>query len=337
MDRRRALGSLAATVAALGDTRLSFAAAAGETAAPAVPRDMPYRSLGRTGVRVSAIGLGGYHIGIQKDRAESIRIIRHAIDHGINFLDNCWDYNDGESESRMGDALKDGYRGRVFLMSKFDGRTKASTSRQIDESLKRLQTDVIDLMQYHENIRMEDADRFFAEGGPREALDDAKKAGKIRFVGFTGHKDPAVHLRMLEVAQQHDYTFDACQMPINVMDAHFRSFEHQVLPKLMEQGVAVLGMKPLGSGEILKSKRVTPIECLHYALSRPTSVVINGCDTIARVDQALEAVRTFRPLSEAEVATLLEKTKPAAMTGRYEPFKTNTMFDGTAQHPEWMT
>jgi aryl-alcohol dehydrogenase-like predicted oxidoreductase len=339
MDRRRALGSLAAAVAAVGNTRHAAGATPGTTGsvAPAAPKDMPYRTLGKTGVRVSAIGLGGYHIGMQKDRAESIRIIRTAVDRGINFLDNCWDYNNGESETRMGDALRDGYRARVFLMSKFDGRTKASTARQIDESLKRLQTDVIDLMQYHENIRMEDPDRFFAEGGPREALDEAKKAGKIRYVGFTGHKDPAVHLRILEMAQERQYTFDACQLPINVMDAHFRSFEHHVVPKLVAQGVAVLGMKPMGSGEILKTQAVTPVECLHYALSRPTSVVITGCESVERLEQALDAARTYRPLTDAAVAALLEKTKKPAMTGRYEPFKTNTMFDGTAEHPEWMS
>ena len=297
---------------------------------------MVYRKLGRTGEKVSAIGLGGYHIGIPQDPDVGIRIIRHAIDRGITFMDNCWDYHGGESERRMGKALCDGYREKVFLMTKFDGRTKKSTAQQIDESLQRLQTDHVDLIQYHENIRMEDPDRFFAPDGPLEALLEAKKAGKIRFIGFTGHKDPAVHLRMLEVAAANKFRFDSCQMPLNVMDAHFRSFGHQVLPRLVEQGMAVLGMKPLGDGNVLKSGKVTAIECLHYALTLPTSVVITGCDSMERVDQAIEAVETFKPLGNEQVCRLLEKTKDAAMTGQFEPFKTTSRYDGTAQNPLWM-
>jgi aryl-alcohol dehydrogenase-like predicted oxidoreductase len=297
---------------------------------------MAYRTLGHTGEKVSAIGLGGHHIGRPKDPAEGVRIIRAAIDRGVNFMDNCWDYHDGESERRMGDALRDGYRKRVFLMTKFDGRTKASTAAQIDESLKRLQTDVIDLMQYHENIRMEDPDRFFAPDGPLEALLEAKKAGKIRYIGFTGHKDPAVHARMLDVAAGHKFQFDSCQMPLNVMDAHFRSFEHDVLPRLVREGVGVLGMKPMGDGFVLKSGAVTPTECLHYALTLPTSVVITGCENMERLDQAFEAVRTFKPMDHAAVAALLQKTKSKAMTGQFEPFKTTAMFDGTAHNPQWM-
>src|SRR5437667_10722386 len=234
---------------------------------------MIYRILGKTGEKVSAIGLGGHHIGRPKDPKEGIRIIRSAIDRGITFMDNCWDYHNGESERRMGEALRDGYRQKVFLMTKFDGRTKAATARQIEESLKRLETETIDLMQYHENIRMEDPDRFFAPRGSLEALLEAKKAGKIRYIGFTGHKDPAVHLRMLDVAAEHKFHFDACQMPLNVMDAHFRSFGHQVVPRLVKEGIAVLGMKPMGDGNVLKSGTVTPIECLQYALTLPTSVV----------------------------------------------------------------
>ena len=236
----------------------------------------------------------------------------------------------------MGNALRDGYRQKVFLMTKFDGRTKAAAAKQIDESLQRLQTDHIDLMQYHENIRMEDPDRFFAAGGPLEALMEAKKAGKIRYIGFTGHKDPYVHLRMLEVAQQNGFHFDSCQMPLNVMDYHFRSFTHQVLPKLVAQGIAPLAMKTMGSGIILRSGVVTAIECLHYALNLPTSVVITGMDTVERVNQAMEAVRTFKPMSQAEVAKLVAKTKDAAMKGEYELFKTSTRFDGTANNPQWM-
>ena len=297
---------------------------------------MIYRTLGTTGEKISAIGLGGHHIGRPKDAGEGIRIIRRALDRGMNFLDNCWDYHDGESEIRMGRALRDGYRQKAFLMTKFDGRTKESTARQIDESLRRLQTDRIDLMQYHENIRMEDPDRFFAPRGSLEALLEAKKAGKIRYIGFTGHKDPAVHLRMLDVAAEHKFHFDACQMPLNVMDAHFRSFGHQVVPRLVKEGIAVLGMKPMGDGNVLKSGTVTPIECLQYALTLPTSVVINGCESMERLDQAFEAARTFKPLSQAAISKLLAKTEQAAMTGKYEPFKTTAQFDGTAHHPEWM-
>jgi predicted aldo/keto reductase-like oxidoreductase len=297
---------------------------------------MTYRTLGKTGEKVSAIGLGGAHIGRAESPQVATSVIRSAVDRGITFMDNCWDYADGEAEKRMGAALRDGYRQKVFLMTKFDGRTKESAARQIDESLKRLGTDHIDLIQYHENIRMEDPDRFFAAGGPLEALLDAKKAGKIRYIGFTGHKDPVVHLRMLEVAAQHQFHFDSCQLPLNAMDYHFRSFTHQVLPKLVEQGVAVLAMKTMGSGIILNSNVITPIECLHYALNLPTSVVITGMDTVARVDQALEAVRTFKPMSRQEVAQLVAKTRNAAMSGQYELFKTSTRFDGTARNPQWM-
>jgi aryl-alcohol dehydrogenase-like predicted oxidoreductase len=298
---------------------------------------MIYRTLGETKAKVSAIGLGGYHLGHPPDATLAIRIVRSAIDRGINFMDNCWDYYLGESEKRMGVALRDGYRQKVFLMTKFDGRTKDSTARQIDESLERLETDHIDLIQYHENIRLEDPDRFFAAGGPIEALMDAKKAGKIRYIGFTGHKDPLVHLRMLDVAAQHKFHFDACQMPLNLMDAHFRSFERMVLPRLVEQGIGVLGMKSMGDGNLLKSRRVKPVECLHYALNLPTSVVITGCESMAILDQAIEAAQTFQPLTLAEVAALLAKTKDAAMTGQFEPFKTTQQFDGTAQHPQWMS
>jgi aryl-alcohol dehydrogenase-like predicted oxidoreductase len=298
--------------------------------------DMIYRTLGKTGERVSAIGLGGSHIGRPSEEQEAIRIIRSAIDRGITFMDNCWDYANGKCEQWMGDALRDGYRKKVFLMTKFDGRTKAATAKQIDESLQRLQTDVIDLMQYHENIRLEDPDRFFAPGGPLEALMEAKKAGKIRYIGFTGHKDPLVHLRMLEIAAQHDFHFDSAQMPLNVLDASFRSFGQQVVPKLVQHGIAVLGMKPLASGAIPQNKIADAVECLHFALSLPTSVVINGCDSMERLDQAFEAARTFKPLSQAQVSALVSKTREAALTGKYELFKTATRFDGTALHPEWM-
>lgn len=298
--------------------------------------DMIYRTLGRTGERVSAIGLGGYHIGVPAAEKDGIRIIRTAVDRGINFLDNCWDYHDGKSEVWMGKALRDGYRQRIFLMTKFDGRTKASCAAQLDQSLQRLQTDHLDLIQFHENIRMEDPDRFFAEGGPLEALLEAKKAGKIRYIGFTGHKDPAVHLRMLEVAQAHNFQFDTAQMPLNILDAQFRSFAHQVVPKLVEQKIGVLGMKPMASGAIPQHGIASAVECLHYALNLPTSVVINGCDSLERLNQAFEAARAFKPFGKSELSALLTKTRQAALSGKYELFKTSVGFDGTARNPQWM-
>ena len=316
-------------------TGIAVGAGAHSFAAESRSGDMIYRTLGRTGERVSAIGLGGYHIG-NPGEPEAIKLIRSAIDRGITFMDNCWDYHDGDSEIRMGKALRDGYRDKVFLMTKIDGRTKAAAAKQIDESLKRLQADRVDLMQHHEVIRVEDPDRIFGEGGAQEAVLEAKKAGKIRYIGFTGHKDPFVHLRMLEVARTHGFHFDAVQMPLNVMDAHFRSFEKQVLPVLVKEEIGVLGMKPLASGAIPQAKAATAIECLQYALNLPTSVVINGMDKMEHLDQALEAVRTFKPMNEAQVASLLARTKDAALTGKHELFKTGNRFDATAQNPNWL-
>ena len=304
---------------------------------PETVRDgMRYRRLGSTGEQVSAIGLGGHHIGRQSDEQDSIRLIRSAIDAGINFMDNCWDYHDGLSETRMGKALQGGYRDRVFLMTKIDGRTRASAARQIDESLARLQTDVIDLLQFHEVIRLEDPDRIFAEGGAMEAVLAARDAGKVRFVGFTGHKDPLVHLRMLEVAASHGFRFDAVQMPLNVMDAHFRSFERQVLPLLVAEDVGVIGMKSMGDGLILKSHTATPRECLRYALSLPTSTVVTGIDRMEVLEQDLDVVRALTPMSAEERADLLARTAEAARGGAFEGFKTTNGFDGTALFPDWL-
>lgn len=328
MDRRQALNVMATVAVAA----LARAQDPGETPES---NGMIYRKLGKTGERVSAIGIGGAHLG-RPSEDEAIRIVRSALDRGITFLDNCWDYSNGDCEVRMGKALRDGYRQKAFLMTKFDGRTSKAAAQQIDESLQRLQTDHIDLIQYHENIRLDDPDRFFAEGGALEGVLAAKKAGKIRYIGFTGHKDPLVHERMLEVAQQHNFHFDSCQMPLNPMDAHFRSFGNNVLPKLVAQGIAVLGMKPMGSGELLRSNTVKPIECLHYALNLPTSVVITGCDSMQILDQAFEAARTFKPMTEAEVIAILDKTREAAMTGLFEPFKTSIKYDGTIKNPQWM-
>nr|WP_228042507.1 aldo/keto reductase [Tychonema sp. LEGE 07196] len=298
--------------------------------------EMSYRTLGRTGERVSAIGLGGHHIGRLREEQESIKLIRSAIDRGINFMDNSWDYHNGRSHRWMGQALKDGYRQKVFLMTKLDGRTKGAATMQIDDSLKALQTDYIDLMQHHEVIRMEDPDRIFAPGGAMEAVVEAQKAGKIRYIGFTGHKDPLVHLRMLELAAQHNFRFDAVQMPLNVMDGHFRSFEKQVLPVLVQNQIGVLGMKSMGDSYVLRSNTVTPIECLHYAMNLPTSVVITGIDTMQLLDQAFEAARTFKPMDAAQVAAMLDRTRSAAAKGQYELYKTSSQFDSTAMNPSWL-
>ena len=297
---------------------------------------IPYRKLGRTGERVSLVGLGGYHIGMQPDEQESIKIIRTALDSGINFLDNCWDYNGGNSEIRMGKALRDGYRQKAFLMTKIDGQTKKAAAAQIDESLQRLQTDHIDLLQFHEVIRMTDPERIFAPGGGMEAALEAKKAGKVRYIGFTGHKNPAMHLHMLETAATHQFHFDAVQMPLNAMDAHYESFGQKVLPVLVKNEIGVLGMKPMGSGLLLQSKTLSPIEFLHFAMNLPTSVVITGCQSLANVQQALDAARSFKPLSTTEVAGLLARTEQAAREGQFEGYKTSNNFDGTAHNPQWL-
>jgi predicted aldo/keto reductase-like oxidoreductase len=305
-----------------------------EKAADAISQ---YRVLGRTRERVSAIGLGGWHLGLPTvDEQLSIRIVRTAIDRGINFMDNSWDYNGGASEIRMGKALRDGYRDKVFLMTKIDGRSKREATRQLDECLRRLQTDRIDLVQHHEVIRFEDPHRIFDREGANAALTDARKQGKIRYIGFTGHKDPRIHLHTLEVAKEHGFAFDTVQMPLNVMDAHYRSFGKLVLPELVKQKIGVLGMKSMGNGIILKSRTVTPVECLHYALNLPTSVVITGCDSMTVLEQALDALRTFRPMSAARVKAILAKTKTVATDGKFELFKTTSIFDSTATHPDWL-
>ena len=250
-------------------------------------------------------------------------------------MDNCWDYHDGESEVRMGKALRDGYRQKVFLMTKIDGRTKALAAKQIDESLKRLQTDHVDLMQFHEIIRLEDPDRIFAAGGALEAVLAAKQAGKIRFIGFTGHKDPPIHLRMLEVAAANKFRFDAVQMPLNVMDAHFRSFEHQVVPVLVKDGDRRAGHEIDGHRRHSAQQDRHAVECLHYAMNLPTSTVITGIDSMEILDQALEAARTFKPMSQEQVAALLARTADAAATGNYEQFKISSGFDNTTRNPDW--
>ncbi len=328
MDRRDFLKkAAAATVVTSLTPQLSSAA----------DNPVPHRTLGRSGEKVSIVGLGGHHIGRPAvDEQESIRIIRTALDNGVNFLDNCWDYNDGVSEERMGKALRDGYRQKAFLMTKIDGQTKKAAAQQLDESLRRLQTDHIDLLQFHEVIRDTDPARIFGEGGGMGAVVEARKQGKVRYIGFTGHKSPDIHYKMLESGFAHNFTFDAVQMPLNVMDAHFDSFEKKVLPVLVKHGIGVLGMKPMGDGIILRSKTATAVECLHYAMNLPTSVVITGCESMQILQQALDAARSFKPMNKAEVTSLLDKTSSASAKGEFELYKTSHNFDGTYHNPQWL-
>jgi predicted aldo/keto reductase-like oxidoreductase len=338
MERRNFLKS--ATAAGIASAMATNAQTSRPSAGAPIKRpespNMIYRDLGTTGERVSAIGMGGFHLGKQADANESINLIHAGIDRGITFLDNCWDYNDGISEVRMGKALRNGYRQKVFLMTKMDGRTAKEYSKQLEESLGRLQTDTIDLVQFHEVIRMEDPDRIFAPGGAIEAAIAARQAGKLRYIGFTGHKDPAVHLRMLETAQKHSFHFDTVQMPINVMDAHFRSFTKEVMPVALKQGIGILAMKTFGDHFILDSQTVQPIEALHYGLTQPVSVIITGIDNTQVLDQAIEAARTFKPLDQTQISSLLARTATAASEGKFELFKTTSHFDGTAGNPKWL-
>src|SRR5215471_10621180 len=325
MDRRDFVKTVAAA-GLVGSLPPSLSRAANTT--------IPYRTLGHTGEKVSIIGIGGYHLG-RPSEEESIRIIRTALDQGVNFLDNCWDYNGGTSEERMGKALRDGYRKNAFVMTKIDGHTRHAAEQQLDESLCRLQTDHVDLLQFHEVIRDTDPEQILSKGG-MDAVLEAKKQGKVRYIGFTGHKGPDIHAKMLETAFAHNFTFDAVQMPLNVMDANFASFEKKVLPILVKHNIGVLGMKPMGDAIILESKTATPVECLHYAMNLPTSVVITGCDSIEMLRQALEAARSFKPMSKEEVASLLGKTASASANGKFEEYKTTHNFDGTIHNPQWL-
>ena len=298
--------------------------------------EIPRRNLGATGEKVSILGLGGAHIGFPKTDKEGIDIVRTAIDNGINFMDNSWDYNDGVSEIRMGQALRDGYRKRVFLMTKFDSRSKKGAVKQIDESLQRLQTDYVDLLQIHEISRDNDPELVFGPGGAIEALVAAKKAGKTRFIGFTGHKGPDFHLKMLHTAMEQKFRFDAVQMPLNVFDAHFNSFEKKVIPLLAAQNIGIIGMKPLADAAIIKSGAASAIECLRYTMSLPVSVTLTGCDSIKILQQAIDVARQFKPLTDRERAALLSRTAAFARNGEYEQYKTGTFFDATWRNQEWL-
>jgi aryl-alcohol dehydrogenase-like predicted oxidoreductase len=288
--------------------------------------EIPRRALGRTGERVSALALGGYHLGLVKTKREAIRIVHEAIDAGVDFMDNAWEYHDGKSEEIMGEALK-GRREEVFLMTKVctHGRDRKVAMRQLEQSLRRLKTDHLDLWQVHEVVHDNDPDLHFARGGVIEALEQAKREGKVRFVGFTGHKDPAIHLKMLS----HDYPFDAVQMPLNVFDATFRSFEQRVLPELIKRGIAPLGMKSLcGTGDPARKRVITATEALRYAMSLPVAATISGIDSLRVLKQNLGVARGFTPMTEAEMQELRKRVAPDAADGHLELYKTSKHFDG---------
>lgn len=294
--------------------------------------DIPLRSFGRHPERVSALGLGGFHVGKLATEREAIRLVHTAIDGGITFLDNAWEYHDGKSEVRMGKAIKD-RRGRVFLMTKVctHGRDARTAMRQLEQSLRRLQTDYLDLWQIHECAYYNDPEKHFAKGGVVDALARARKQGKVRYIGFTGHKDPDIHLEMLS----YEFPFDSCQLPLNGFDATFRSFEQRVLPELARQGIAALGMKSLGAGQPLGKKAVTPAEALRYAMSLPVATTISGIDSMRVLRQNLKVAQGFKPMTRAEMQAYRKRLAEEAADGRFELYKTTAQHDGVegrAQH-----
>jgi uncharacterized protein len=288
--------------------------------------EVPKKPLGRTGVQVSAMGLGGYHLGSAETDQAATEIVAKAFDHGVRFFDNAWEYHDGLSEERLGRALR-GKRDQAFLMTKVctHGRDKKVAMRMLEESLRRLQTDHLDLWQIHEVVYDNDPDLIFAPNGAAEALQAAKQQGKVRFIGFTGHKDPEIHLKMLS----HDFAFDTVQMPLNCCDATFRSFETHVLPEATRRGIAALGMKSLGgSGELVRHGAVTPEQGLRYAMSLPVATTISGVDTMQVLDQNLKVAVNFQPLADAEMQSLRDQCRFLASDGRLELFKMTTKYDG---------
>jgi aryl-alcohol dehydrogenase-like predicted oxidoreductase len=288
--------------------------------------EVPKKQLGRTGVQVSAMGLGGYHLGSAETDQAAIEIVAKALDHGVNFFDNAWEYHDGLSEERMGRALK-GKRDRAFVMTKVctHGREKKLAMRMLEESLRRLQTDHLDLWQIHEVVYDNDPDLIFAQDGAAEALTAAKQQGKVRFIGFTGHKDPEIHLKMLS----HDFPFDTIQMPLNCCDASFRSFETHVLPEANRRGIAALGMKSLGgSGELVRHGAITAEQGLRYAMSLPVATTISGIDSMEVLDQNLKVAVDFKPLGSLEMQALRDQCRAVAADGRFELFKMTTKYDG---------
>jgi uncharacterized protein len=346
MERRSFLKQAAAALAGMktlsglelgAQARLEGAAAHTPMPVVSTVNGIGRRKLGRADVEVSILGIGGYHIGLSDvSEGDAIRIVRRALDEGINFLDNCWDYNDGASEERMGKALADGYRQKAFLMTKIDGRTGTSARQQVEQSLQRLKTDHIDLLQLHEVIRMGDPEQAFQPGNVMDVLQQARKEGKVRFIGFTGHKSPEIHLHMIETADKQGFTFDTVQMPVNALDEHYDSFQQKVIPVAQKHGMAVLGMKPLANGAIPKTKTITAVEGLHYAMSVPVTVTITGCDSMSVLEQALGVARNFKPLDEQQKIAILQKTAPIAMAGKFEAYKSSQIYDGTANNPQWL-
>jgi aryl-alcohol dehydrogenase-like predicted oxidoreductase len=294
---------------------------------------IPLRRLGRSGQQVSALGLGGYHLGKMKNQREAVALVHAAIDAGITFMDNAWEYHDGRSEEVMGKALA-GRRDDVFLMTKLctHGRGTREAMRQLETSLRRLKTDVLDLWQIHECVYYNDAERHFARDGAVEALERAKRDGKVRFVGFTGHKDPEIHLEMLA----YDFPFDTCQLPLNAFDASFRSFEHSVLPVLQRRGIAAIGMKSLGGdGRMVKHKAVSAGAALRYAMSLPVVTTVSGIDSMRVLRQNVKIASGFKPLSSRQMEAIRARLRQQAEDGRFELYKTTAMHEGPigrAQH-----
>jgi len=348
MERRSFLKHAVTTAAlaglknAAGQTaarKLELEGAAGQSSLPVVStvNGIGRRKLGRSDAQVSIIGIGGYHLGLSGvSELEAIRIVRRGLDEGINFLDNCWDYNGGVSEERMGKALQDGYRQKAFLMTKIDGRTGVEARRQLEESLKRLKTDHIDLLQIHEVIRMEDPEQAFLPGNVIDILKQVREEGKISFIGFTGHKSPDMHLHMIEAAEKHGFKFDTVQMPVNALDEHYDSFGQKVIPVAQRYGIAVLGMKPLSNGAILKTPTVTATEALHYAMSVPVTMTITGCESMANLEQALGVARNFKPMTPQQKLAILAKTASSSVGGKFEAYKSSHIYDGTFHNPKWL-
>ena len=294
----------------------------GNFPATVIKDGMPYRELGKTGEKVSLLCVGGYHIG-RPDEATAIRLMHEAIAGGVNFMDNAWEYHQGRSEELMGKAIKD-RRDKVFLMTKHHGREKKTAMEHLEQSLRRLQTDVIDLWQFHEVVYDKDPDMIFSSGGI-EAAELAKKQGKVRYVGFTGHKDPIIHLKMLA----YDYPWDAVQLPLNILDGSFKSFEKWVVPVLTQRKIGVLAMKSRASGAILKNKIATPEECWRYVTALPVSTVVSGMESLELLRDNLRMARTLKPMSAAEMEAVRSRTREVAMKGELERFKTTTAFDGS--------
>jgi uncharacterized protein len=319
-ESRRNFVNRALSVAALADRVIAQTSSAAATG-------MPMRVLGRTGVRVSIVGIGGWHIGAVPDKKEAVRIMHAAIDEGINFFDNAWDYQDGGAETVMGEALAGGKRNKVFLMTKNCERDYKGSMKNLEDSLRRLKTDRLDLWQFHEMVYDNDPDWVFEKGGLKAAL-EAQKAGKVRFIGFTGHKDPRIHLKMLAKP----YNWDTAQMPINVLDYSYRSFQNEVVPVCLKKNVGIIGMKGLAGGypqgRLLSHVKLTAEECYRYCLSLPVAVQVMGINSMEQLKADIALARNFQPLTTQAKQQLLAKVKDVAGDGRHELFKSTKNFDG---------